>query len=169
MNKQVFIINGSGGVGKDAFIELINLSKVNYSSVTEIKRIAEIIGWDGRKTERNRKFLSDLKLLCTDYNNLPFNSMKNQVDMFMESDNEIMFLHIREPEEIEKARVAFNAKTLLIKRDSVAPITTNMADANVNNYKYDIVLENNGTLSDLQNKVNEFVNDYKHDKLKDSY
>ena len=69
MNKQVFIINGSGGVGKDTFVELVskvfNLSVMNFSSVDKVKEIARIIGWTGGKTEKDRKFLSDLKLLCT--------------------------------------------------------------------------------------------------------
>ena len=88
MIKQVFIINGSGGVGKDTFIEMIptfefigknenstvwfkNLEIRNYSSVSKVKEIAKIIGWNGEKTERDRKFLSDLKLLTTEYNDMP--------------------------------------------------------------------------------------------------
>ena len=108
MNKQVFIINGSGGVGKDTFVELVskvfNLSVMNFSSVDKVKEIARIIGWTGGKTEKDRKFLSDLKLLCTDYNNMPFNSMSEKVKEFTESDAAMLFLHIREPEEIEKAK-----------------------------------------------------------------
>ena len=84
MNKQVFIINGSGGVGKDTFVDLVdhNLSHkyryltMNFSSVDKVKKVAEIIGWDVySKTEKDRKFLSDLKLLCTEYNDMPFNDI----------------------------------------------------------------------------------------------
>ena len=87
MIKQVFIINGSGGVGKDTFVEFVemiptfefigenenstvwfkNFEIKNYSSVSKVKEIAKIIGWNGEKTERDRKFLSDLKLLTTKY------------------------------------------------------------------------------------------------------
>ena len=62
---EIFIINGSGGCGKDTFVELFSKhygpDKVwNYSSVDKVKRIAKEIGWTGAKTEKDRKFLSDL-------------------------------------------------------------------------------------------------------------
>lgn len=173
MNKQVFIINGSGGVGKDTFISLVSkvsgLSVMNFSSVDKVKEIARIIGWNGGKTEKDRKFLSDLKLLCTNYNNMPFNSMSEKVREFAESDAEMLFLHIREPEEIEKARIVFGAKTVLIKRDKVKPITSNMADGNVFNYQYDIIINNNGSLTDFEKKAIEFVNDFKMGIMKTNF
>ena len=84
-NKQIFIINGSGGVGKDTFVSLVsnNIATMNFSSVDKVKEIARDIGWLGEKTEKDRKFLSDLKLLCTDYNDMPFNSMRSKVAEFL--------------------------------------------------------------------------------------
>jgi hypothetical protein len=54
MTKQVFIINGSGGCGKDTFISFVSdiACVTNFSSVDKVKEIARIIGWDGEKTER---------------------------------------------------------------------------------------------------------------------
>lgn len=171
MGKQVFIINGSGGVGKDTFVSLVskasNRPVMNFSSIDKVKDIAKIIGWNGGKTEKDRKFLSDLKLLCTDYNNMPFNSMSEKVEEFINCKAAMLFLHIREPEEIEKARVAFNAKTILIKRDSIKQITSNMADGNVFNYQYDIVINNDGDLLDLERKAIEFVNDFTLNTIKE--
>lgn len=183
MKQQIFIINGSGGVGKDAFVEEVrnqtktNLStKVdNYSSVSKVKEIAKIIGWDGAKTEKDRKFLSDLKLLTTEYNDMPLNDMKRFANSVMNDGvdiSKILFLHIREPEEIAKAVSEFkeyNAKTILVKRDSVKHITSNMADENVYNYNYDIVINNNGTLEDLKVKANCFLNDCLNDSLRNEY
>lgn len=161
--KEVFIINGNGGVGKDTFVSLVSelVPTVNFSSVDKVKEIARIIGWDGGKTEKDRKFLSDLKLLCTDYNNMPFNSMKDKVEEFMNGDHTFLFLHIREPQEIEKAKIAFGAKTVLVKRDSVEHITSNMADKNVFDYNYDFVVNNNGTLDELRNEAIKFINSIK--------
>lgn len=160
-------------VGKDTFVELVskvfNLSVMNFSSVDKVKEIARIIGWTGGKTEKDRKFLSDLKLLCTDYNNMPFNSMSEKVKEFTESDAAMLFLHIREPEEIEKAKVAFGAKTVLIKRDAVKQITSNMADGNVFNYQYDIVVDNDGDLAGFESKAAEFVKDFNLNNMKSSY
>ena len=96
MKKQVFIINGSGGVGKDTFVELVSenflLPVMNFSSVDKVKEVARIIGWAGGKSEKDRKFLSDLKLLCTDYNNMPFNSMQEKVEEFL---NDAVFTYKR--------------------------------------------------------------------------
>ena len=171
MNKQIFIINGSGGCGKDTFVSLIaDISHtMNFSSVDKVKEIARIIGWNGGKTERDRKFLSDLKLLCTDYNDMPLNSMKDKFEEFLNSDSVFLFLHIREPEEIDKAKKAFNAKTILIKRDSIEHITSNMADANVFNYNYDIVIDNDKGITEFRDKAYSLVKDFKNNQLKNKY
>ena len=181
--KQIFIINGSGGVGKDEFVQTVKsqASKErivvdNYSSVTKVKEIAEIIGWDGSKSEKDRKFLSDLKVLTTKYNDMPFKYMKKYVDIFMNlikfDKARILFLHIREPEEIARAINEFkeyNAKAILVKRDSVRHITSNMADENVYNYNYDIIINNNGTVEDLKEKARCFLNDCLKGVLKSEY
>ena len=52
--------------------------------------------------------------------------------------------------EFTKAR--YNVKTILVKRDSVKHITSNMADKNVYNYDYDIVINNDGDIKELRNK-----------------
>lgn len=181
--KQIFIINGSGGTGKDTFVKMAKSQALNkrigvgnYSSVTKVKKIAEIIGWDGAKSEKDRKFLSDLKLLTTEYNDMPLNDMKKYINNFMNlvkfDKARIAFLHIREPEEITKAVSEFkeyNVKTILIKRDSVKHITSNMADENVFNYNYDIVIDNSGTIEDLKEKVKYFLNDFLNDNFKKEY
>lgn len=171
MNKQVFIINGSGGCGKDTFVSLVaDISyTMNFSSVDKVKEIARIIGWNGGKTEKDRKFLSDLKLLCTDYNDMPLNSMKDKYEEFLKSNSNFLFLHIREPEEIEKAKNCFNAKTILIKRDSVEHIISNMADANVFNYNYDIVIDNDKGITEFRDKAFALVKDFKNNQLKKEY
>ena len=162
--KKIFIINGSGGVGKDTFVELVSelVPTVNFSSVEKVKEIAKQIGWDGiSKTEKDRKFLSDLKLLTSNYCDMPFRSMEEQVKEFKQDDTkQCLFLHIREPEEIRKAVKAFNAETILVIRDSVKQITSNMADANVYRYKYDYHVINNGTIEDFKKVAEHFVKEY---------
>lgn len=168
MDKYIFIINGSGGVGKDTFVELVStelndrLKKfhtvVNFSSVDKVKEIAKEIGWDGKKTEKDRKFLSDLKILCSDYCDMSFQSMRNKVLEFTkDKTSKALFLHIREPEEIARAAKEFGAKTILITRNSVNHIVSNIADKNVFDYEYDFTIENNGTVEDLKDKVKDFL------------
>lgn len=159
MKKSIVIINGTGGSGKDTFVSFVSkYAKVyNFSSIDKVKEIARVIGWDGGKTEKDRKFLSDLKNLTTAYNDLAYNSVKEAVEYFKNSQDEIMFIHIREPEEILRAKEAFNAKTLLIKREAYENIKSNTADANVNNYEYDFIIKNT-TLEDFEKEAKEFIN-----------
>lgn len=168
MNKQIFVINGSGCVGKDTFVELVSLelndilkrfhTVINFSSIDKIKEIAKEIGWSGKKSEKDRKFLSDLKVLASEYCDMPFKSMRNKVNEFLNDEESIcLFLHIREPEEIRRAVKEFGARTILIVRNSVKHITSNVADKNVLNYTYDFVVENSGTIKDLDEKVKNFI------------
>lgn len=157
--KRVFILNGCGGVGKDTFVNLVGeyVPTIHFSSVTKVKEVAKMIGWDGGKTEKDRKFLSDLKLLCSEYNDMPLNSMKEEVEFFKNTNALALFLDIREPEEIEIAKRAFNAETILVVRDSVEHISSNMADDNVYNYTYDYIIDNNGTEEDLKECARTFA------------
>ena len=137
----------------------------NYSSIDKVKTIATQIGWNGGKTEKDRKFLSDLKVLTTEYNDMPFNDLKRIVNLFKEKQNVVfLFLHIREPNEIERAKNEFNAHTILITRDSVPQITSNIADGGVFNYHYDTIIKNNGTKEMLQGMADLFVKDWLCDK-----
>lgn len=168
MNKKVVIINGSAGVGKDEFVNQIRTifsldpyfpEIYNYSSVDWIKEVATMMGWNGKKDEKSRKFLSDLKDLSTQYNDMPLKKMSEVVEMFKEHHSlKILFLHIREPEEIEKAKKEFDAKTLLIKSNRVRHVVSNHADGEVFEYSYDYTINNDGTLDDLWNEACKFVN-----------
>lgn len=167
MNKQIVIINGTGGSGKDTFVEFCKkyAGVINFSSIDKVKEIARLIGWDGKKTEKDRKFLSDLKKLTTEYNDMAFKSTLDAVAEFEKSNDEIMFIHIREPEEIKRAAECLNAFTLLVKRDGLENITTNYSDASVDNYNYDYAIVNT-SLNELDQKAQQFVTTLKNTKSK---
>lgn len=164
MSKKVFIINGSGGVGKDTFCEYVgHYAKVKViSSIDLVKDYASKMGWNGSKTPRDRKFLSDLKDLLTKYNDYPFRDICQKVLWFKEDDNEFLFIHIREPEEIDRAKKEFNAHTILMVNDNVKGIYSNHADARVLEYNYDIVIDNSGTLKDLEIIAKDFVEKWRN-------
>lgn len=163
--KYIFITNGMGGSGKDTFAEILDdfIPVYKVSSIDVIKDLASSFGWDGGKTEKDRKFLSDLKVLATEYSDLPFKSIFHEVRWFKTSssyhyvDGSVMLIDIREPDEIERAKVTFGAETILIKNDRVPFISSNMADANVYNYEYDYVIENNGTLEEFRETIKKFA------------
>ena len=152
MKKVAIVINGAGGVGKDTLCELAakHFKVMNISSITPIKEIAAICGWDGTKDNKSRKFLSDLKNLCVEYNDFPTSWAKARYDEFLLSDDEILFVHIREPKEIEKfvSATAGNAVTLLIrggKRMSNEKYG-NASDDGVEDYPYDYYFLNENTI-----------------------
>lgn len=157
--KNIVVINGTGGCGKDTFIKLISKYKrvYNFSSIDKVKEIARIIGWDGTKDEKSRKFLSDLKNLTKEYNDMPYNCTKEAIEEFKNSDCEIMFIHIRETEEIKRIVDTFGAKTLFIKRENLNEITSNSSDGRVSKYKYDYSILNT-TLEEYEKKACEFIN-----------
>ena len=156
--KKIVIINGTGGCGKDTFVEYCKkYGRVfNFSSIDKVKEIAKMIGWTGTKSEKDRKFLADLKKLTTDFNDMAFNSIKEAVDKFHNSDDEFMFIHIREPEEIERAVETFKAQSLLIKRENQEIIKSNYSDASVENYIYDYIIINT-TLEELKESAKKFI------------
>ena len=160
MSKQIFIINGSGGVGKDTVCEKCgHYTDVKVvSSIDLVKHFATEMGLSGQKTPRDRRFLSDLKDLLTAYNDLPFKDIKQKVNEFkQDTDNMFLFIHIREPEEIERAKKEFGAHTVLVVNDNVLGIYSNHADGRVLEYDYDVVIDNSGTLEELEQEAERFV------------
>lgn len=160
MNKRVIIINGTGGSGKDTFVNFCSdfANVTNISSVDKVKEAAQIlVGWNGEKDEKSRKLLVDLKQLSINYNDSPTKYIAEQYKIFKENSSEILFIHIREIEEIKKIKTLLNAKTLLVKNPRVPLITSNNSDGNVYKYTYDYILENDGTLEELKQKAKEFI------------
>ena len=170
MVKKIFILNGAATSGKNTFVDLCKeFANVSHYSYVDYARnvVAPLCGYDGGKTEKDRDFLSDLNDILLKYYDLPFNDILKQVDNFLKTsdfifnpDNKIsiLFIDIREPEAIERACKNFNALSVLIENNRVEPVASNHADANIMNYNYDIVIENNGSLAELRTKAKTFCN-----------
>ena len=148
MEKIAIVINGKGASGKDTFCEVVGkyYDVVNRSSITPIKEIATIYGgWCGGKELKDRKFLSDLKDLFSNYNDLPNVYSVNEFKSFMNGEAEVFFIHIREPENIMKFIKSVDGKcvTLLIKGGkSNQERYGNKSDDEVENFDYDFVFYN---------------------------
>lgn len=160
MEKKIIIINGTGGSGKDTFVSFCSefVKVLNVSTVDKVKEAAKIlVGWNGEKDDVSRKMLSDLKKISVEYNEAPTKYIKSMADKFQLSDEQLMFVHIREVEEIEKAKKLLNAKTLLITNPRIKIITSNDSDGKINEYNYDYYVLNDGTLEDLKLKAEQFI------------
>lgn len=162
--KVVIIINGKGGSGKDTVCDILGryYPTTVVSSVSKVKQAARLIfGWKGGKEDKDRKFLSDLKDLWTEYNDGPYRYLCDQMIQFLNKPatcfNQIMMVHIREPQEIEKFKKACNmcnvpVKTLLISSDRTQYHEYgNQGDDGVDKYEYDHIYNNDGALTDLEN------------------
>lgn len=168
---KIVIINGTAQTGKDKFVKIFkdkfqNLRVKNISSVDKVKIIAELaFGWNGKKDEKSRKLLSDMKKVWSEYNDGPTKYIFEKIDIdtkyCLENNklikNNVYFLHIREPEEIEKIKNKYGqiCTTLLIKKDNVL-VPDNYSDKSVYNYKYDYVVDNNGDFKKLEKMVMKF-------------
>lgn len=165
----VFIINGHNGAGKDEFVkQFIDASKLNgnhykVSNVSTIDPIRKMICipnlWDGIKNEASRQLMHDIKEAVDKYNNFTTVSAALKVNTFKLASpmvRTVSFVHCREPEKIrqlidyleEKYKDTFMIGTILVRRDS-DNIAGNKADQNVENFKYDIIVDNNSTLDAL--------------------
>ena len=155
--KLVIVINGMGGVGKDTLCQMAEKAyrTLNVSSITPIKELARQCGWTGEKTDKARKFLADLKALTVAYNDYPTTWLKHQYEAFLKGTDEVMFVHIREPEEIAKfvSVTGGAAKTLLIRggaRMAQRGAYGNRADDEVEAYSYDYYFTNDKPLDKVE-------------------
>ena len=159
MNKVVIVINGAGGVGKDTICDLAakHFKVRNISTVDPIKEIATFCGWTGVKDDRARKFLHDLKTLTAEYNEFPTNWAMNVYRQFLLTDEQILFVHIREPWEIAKFVKATEgeAKTLLVRGGTRTRQDAygNAADDQVEGYEYDYYFVNDRPLEETEENV----------------
>lgn len=141
--KLVIVMNGKGGVGKDAMCEALTVSyRVrNVSAITPIKEIASRYGWNGEKDEKGRRFLAELKRVFVEYNDLPNKYLLDEYRAFLEGDEDVLCVHIREKEEIEKfvSGVTTPCVTVLVRRTAIdgGQAYGNDADDKVGEYGYD--------------------------------
>lgn len=166
---MIVVCNGTNEVGKDTFCSFVkNIIGADhceiFSTVDFVKEVAMYCGWNGEKTPKNRKFLSDLKDALTEWDDIPFKRAAKRIRLITTNwkfegyseDETIIFVMCREPKEIQKFVDEFGAKTLIIRR-ARQNFPSNHADAEVENFTYDIEIENNGTIEDLKNIAKEFV------------
>lgn len=168
---KIVVVNGRPGSGKTTFEYIIKKKMSAFcemrSTVDLVKEIAIFYaGWDGNKNLKSRKFLSDLKDLLTEFNNVPFNDIVRYKDIWEDdlvaygviTHPHILLVDSREPEEIQKFKDELGAVAVLIRRAEVEnEETSNHADANVFDFDYDWVIENNGSLEDLERRTLDFL------------
>lgn len=167
-NQSIIVINGKGGSGKDTLVEYLSehsgLKIMNISSIDPIKEILKNTGyWDGEeKSDRVRKMLSDMKKAFEEYNGLSSEYINKHAKFFIISTRDVLFVHIREPEEISKFVkyvediLKYPVTTLLITSDRTNDKQYgNESDDDVEHYSYDFVYNNS---HDIDRSCKLFIN-----------
>lgn len=171
MKKFIFIINGAGGTGKDKFVECCSkfITVRNISSVDHIRDALAIIcptyeiGLEKQQNEDGdiwRDNIHKLKMLSAKMDDGPFKVINRKIFDFFGDGNKVLFIHIREPEEIEKIVKCYNCKTILFKNYNARPIDSLSVERNVTDLNYDIIIHNDGTIDDLMETAEKFVSEY---------
>lgn len=163
-----------GGSGKDSFVKAcqnINPTIQNISSIEYVKQVAHELGWDGIKDTKGRRFLSDLKMALSAYNDAPFIMTIKDIEDY--DKDATVFVHIRESDDIDKYKAYFEhngdiVTTVLINNSRVKPIASNFADADVYNSSYDWIIDNEGTLDDLAQTATFFLKNFEKEIKKRS-
>ena len=167
---KIVIVNGAPRSGKDTFVGLCldKLGKFGFafSTVDVVKEVAEHCGWNGEKTPKHRKFLSDLKDLLAEWNDVPYQSIRRDIARVrllaeqynVDHEKFVVFIHCREPEEIARFVKEYNATTVIIRRPQVESETqSNHADKGVFDYEYDVTIYNDNTIDHLKFAVDFFL------------
>lgn len=160
---NIFIVNGMGSSGKTTFEKMVKDIATSHNEKVEIlstidyvKEIAKTFGWRGEKELKDRKMLSDLKDLLTEWNDIPHKKVQEKIKEYEKNNIKAVFIDSREPEDIKRFVEEYNALTILVKRSTINLVYGNHADDGVNNYEYDIVIDNSRGLLELFNEASIF-------------
>ena len=160
----VVIVNGYPLSGKDEFIDqciALNMCTIyRKSSVDPCKDAAVALGYEGEKTEAYRKFVSECKKIWNKYLG---GSIQYVVKLALTRNEDVMFIHIRECDEIFNVRQILGRmgiKCVVIKvvRPGVDNITSNDSDADIDKLTGYTTINNKGSKEDLKEVAMDFLN-----------
>ena len=163
-NNKIIIINGPPEAGKDGFCTFVSdmgiYQVLTYRTSDLVKKAAGVLGWNGEKTPKDRKFISDLHDLAKEAYGSPLKNVISNVDVALSRLMGLaIVIHAREPEDIKALAERYpDAITVFVYRpDMNVEDVSNHADANVFEYAYDHIITNDGTLVDYKKKVDDFI------------
>jgi len=158
--KLIIVINGKAQAGKDTLCDIVikNYKAKKISSIAPFAKIAKENGWDGVKDNKARKLLSDLKRAFAEFNDLPTTYLVQESEGFAAGDDDILFVHIRESDQIsaflDRVKGLCAATTLLVTREGDTALLGNVSDDNVRDYRYEFEYNN---IQELENVESDFL------------
>jgi len=146
--KLIVIISGRSGVGKSTLMQIAanEFMVRKVSSVEQVKKVAAVAGWNGVKDLPGRQLLSDLKQAMVTYDDSPYKALLQEYKIFTSGGDQILFVPILEPQEIQKFAEAIRAKggkvvTLLVTRKQANKLDL-APDNATTQFTYDHIFEN---------------------------
>lgn len=180
---NVLILNGPAESGKGevakCIAETLDFKIENYSSIDYVKEVAkENFGWDCVKDTPGRNLLSAIKQSMVEYNNLPTKKIITKIEECFIFEIDLLICDIREPSEIQKLVDYCEENNLQCTtcrvHNTKAELNASKSDLSVSGDKiygkfdYSCHIYNNGSLSELNDKVKKIFGDlYIHQILKE--
>ena len=176
-NPKIFIVSGKANAGKDTTCDLINnyiklkgLKSVNLQFSSYIKMYAKTIsGWNGDEDTKPRTLLQELgtDIIRKNIDNLFFiKRIIGDIKVYSYYCDVITISATRMPEEIESIYNNFkNVIRINIKRPNFesklnSKEKMHITETALDGYgSYDYILENDGTIEDLNKKVKKIVDE----------
>lgn len=174
MNKLLILVNGQAGAGKDTFVNEciwqgtlldndkkgIGLYTLSYADPA--KKALCKLGWEPwieNKTPSVRHLLADL-VDFGDETGANFAYLQENVDQVITPS--IIFCHMRNPKTIQKVKEFYNDPAKKVKCESVLILRDDLSMQEpdrwgIYSYTYDTVVNNNGTLDQLEEKAKDFI------------
>jgi dephospho-CoA kinase len=162
---HVIILSGKARSGKDTTADII-ASSPDFAYRTafgdHLKNIALILGWNGVKDKRGRKFLQQLGDVIRAYNPRYFidKVIKDIQDRATFLPNDIVCItDCRYLNELQAIIDSFpNVTTIRIERNATSDLTdtqrAHQSETELDSYlNFDFLIQNNGTLNDLERKI----------------
>jgi len=154
---KIIYVSSPAGTGKDTFCDFCKefLKCETVSTVDFIKGLARAhFGWDGVKDTAGRKLLAGLRSLSGEYNNLPIKMMGSAIKRHGHY-CDVLFIMVREYEEMQKMVELYGGNTLQVFRSDVDLCKTEIdfVKGFPPNFFFKWSIDNNGTVGELHDQA----------------
>lgn len=172
MDTKFFIVNGYPQSGKTTFENfIINDPTIRgqiVSIINNVRSAAQLLGWDGEKDRRGRDFLAKLLQIAQNYSNRYLDTFIEETVEYARTFNyDVVFMDVRNPSNIRticdrmKDKYGIDVTTVYIDREGVTSASaSNPEDNNVERYRYDVKILNNGSLEVLKTTAETFLKNF---------